>query len=253
MDEARRRRLALIAAIGVGLLAVVAIRRYLQDERHRQLQDLELVDVVAAAQDLPAGTRLDRPMLQSRAIPLVYVHDKTIRLSDLNTLLGQVVQYAVKTGEPLLWTTVGSPHGRGLSGVVLKGERAVTLAVDEMAGVAGMIQPNDHVDILGTFHERTVLLLQNVLVLAAGGMVSDPTRAEGGGYASITVSVSPEAAALLVYGQSQGRLTLLLRHALDVEPLADPTAMTYDPGKFKDRIGQLPARRRAAEPRPEAP
>lgn len=253
MDETRRRRLALIAAIGVGLLAVVAVRRYLQDERHRQLQDLELVDVVTAVQDLPSGTRLDRPMLQSRAIPLVYVHDKAVRLGDLSTLIGQVIQYAVKAGEPLLWTTVGSPHGRGLSGVVLKGERAVTLAVDEMAGVAGMVQPNDHVDILGTFHERTTLLLQNVLVLATGGLVSDPTRAEGGGYTSITVSVSPEAAALLVYGQAQGRLTLLLRHTLDVEPLADPTAMTYDPAKFKDRTGQPPARRRAVEAKPDDP
>lgn len=250
MDEVRRRRLALIAAVGVGLLAVIAVRRYLNEERQRQQQGLELMDVVVAARDIPAGTRLERPMLENKAIPLAYVHAKAVRIGEANTLLGQVVQYAVKAGEPLLWPVVGVPHGRGLSAMVSKGERAVTLAVDEVAGVAGMIQSNDHVDVLGTFNHSTVLLLQNVLVLAAGGSTADPSRAEGGGYSSITVSVPPEAAALLVYGQAQGRLTFLLRNTVDVEHLGDPAVMAYDAARFKDRIGQLAARRRVIEIRP---
>lgn len=252
MDEARRRRLALIAAIGVGLLAVVAVRRYLAEERERQQRGQELVDLVVATQDLPAGTRLERPMLESKATPLVYAHDKAVRLSDLNKLLGHVVQYAVKAGEPLLWATVGAPHGRGLSAIVLKGERAVTLGVDEIAGVAGMVQPNDHVDILGTFNHSTVLLLQNVLVLAAGGPTGDPSRGETIGYSSLTVSVSPEDAALLVYGQTQGRLTFLLRNAADLEPVRDPPALAYESTRFKERIGQLTARRRVIEIKPDS-
>ena len=39
----------------------------------------------------------------------------------------------------------------GFSAQVAGGERAMTISVSDVTGVGGLIQPNDHVDILGTF------------------------------------------------------------------------------------------------------
>jgi len=135
-----------------------------------------------------------------------------------------------------------------LSGKVPMTERALTIAVDEVSGVAGLLTPGDRVDILGTFPVSdkdelvpdaasgeggvgyvTMSLLQNVTLLAVGQVLSDVAmRNEGGqrvGYGSVTASVTIDEAELLTIAQTRGKLTMLLRNRDDVD-VADVTKRT---------------------------
>lgn len=247
----------LIAAIGCGLVAVVLLQLYLQQEKRQQHAGMEMVDVVVAAHDLTEGTRLEQDLLTSKALPSLYVHDKVVRFLDLQKVLGQPLSYPVKAGEPILWATVGREGGGGLSTMIIKGERALTLPVDEVSGLSGLIQPHDHVDVYGTFPvragqssrtgEATIPLLQNVLVLAVGERVGEATSVteETGLLSStVTVSVTPEQASLLVYAQSQGKLVLLLRNTSDLDVSADPVPLTFDQARFHTYVEKMAGEQR---------
>ena len=111
------------------------------------------------------------------------------------------------------------------------GERALTLSVDEISGIAGALKPNDRVDILGIFDiggkNITKILMQNVTILMVG---SNLTRNENkeeleinlaksllqGAYSSITVAVTPEEAEILAFAQEMGKLIFTLRGPTDL-------------------------------------
>ena len=91
-----------------------------------------------------------------------------------------------------------------------------------------MVQPNDHVDVLGTFRfpaaEKgtqmdtvTLTILQNVTVLAVGQQLANQRSAADrrGNYSTITLSVSPKEAEMLVFAQQKGVLTFTLRNNTD--------------------------------------
>jgi len=115
----------------------------------------------------------------------------------------------------------------------------MSVAVDAISGVSGLLRPGDRVDILGTFpigtkdqvvtDEKgeegvgyvTMTMLQNVTLLATGQELSDVTNAEnqqrGNSYATVTLSVTIDEAELLTIAQTRGKMTLLLRNRDDVD------------------------------------
>ena len=113
-------------------------------------------------------------------------------------------------------------------------ERAITIAVDQISGVAGYVSSGDHVDIYATFtipapskggerraDLRTYLLLANVRVLETGVKTGLSRRRAFAGkssaYTSVTLRVKEQDAHILAFSQMQGQLTLALR------PPGDPT------------------------------
>ena len=62
---------------------------------------------------------------------------------------GRVVMVPIPQGNPILFSML-APEGTsaGLSGILPDGKRALTVKVDEVAGVGGFIHPGDHVDVL---------------------------------------------------------------------------------------------------------
>jgi pilus assembly protein CpaB len=120
----------------------------------------------------------------------------------------------------------------GLAPAIALGMRAVSMPVSADAAVAGLIQPGDRVDILGTFalparngvpgelENVTLTVLQDVSVLATGQQLA---KAEFGGrmgrtrsYSTVTFEVTPREAELLVFAQTvEGELTLTLRNPED--------------------------------------
>ncbi|MBI1823070.1 MAG: Flp pilus assembly protein CpaB [Nitrospirae bacterium] len=140
---------------------------------------------------------------------------------------------------------VSGKRDNALSTLLEKGKRALTLGVDEITSVSGLIQPGDHVDILGTFFvgslqkegfslnqgEATVMLQQNVLVLAVGTELhlrKNGNGDENNGYSGLTVAVTPEEAGHLILAQNRGKLMLILRHFGDTEVISDIPRVTYD-------------------------
>ncbi len=155
--------------------------------------------------------------------------------------------------EPIIASKVSAPDQRAsLSTVIEKGKRAVTVAVDDVRGVAGFIFPGDFVDVALTRTDNSMgpqnfseVILQHVKVLAidqmAGQRQEHPTVAK-----AVTVEVDPEQALRILLAANIGKLSLILRQPAEVA-LA-PDAKVTD----RDLFGVDEAQAQAALPAMQA-
>lgn len=232
-----KQKAILIAAILVGILAFGLTHKYLKDERDKLYAGAEKIKTIVAQKDLPAGTVLKMEDLGALSVYKSAVGGQAVLPDELNTILGKKLRYSVRRNDPLLWSSVDIPERMryGLAPMVKTGLRAVSLAIGADAAVSGLVQPNDHVDILGTFtmpsraapgqmETVTLTVLQDVSILATGTRLA---KGEGGyqsafegratSFSSVTLEVTPREAELLVFAQNmKGQLTLTLRNPEDV-------------------------------------
>lgn len=230
-----------IVSVLIGVLAFWLTFHYLRGERARLARieqemyaNAQKIRIVAAAQDLPSGTVIKPADVGSLAVFKNSVGGHAVMPGEQHMLFGRKLLFKVNAREPIFWSHVegGAAGAAGLAPIVKPGMRALSLAVSGAEAVSGMIQPNDRVDILGTFsfpsrdvpgdmETSTLTILQDVTVLAAGQRLAKnqvaPRRAGRSGYSTITVEVTPRESELLVFTQQmKGSLTLALRNSEDV-------------------------------------
>ncbi|MGH1357961.1 MAG: Flp pilus assembly protein CpaB [Burkholderiaceae bacterium] len=222
-----------IAALGFGAIGVAGTHGFIAEqidaEKARLNRAHQSREIVVARKDLPAGTILQPELLATRAVPDRYVSASAVAGDDYEPLMGQVLQVAMRAGEPVLNTAVDLPAA-GFSDRVRHGIRAMTVQVDDVNSVSGMLRPGDRIDLL--FATRSPLaneggldisrpLMQDLPVLATGSSVHDG-KSYGhatDGFTTITVEVTPTQAQKLVLAQRSGRLTALLRNPDDRHPI----------------------------------
>ncbi len=224
----KRFRTALLwaGAIGFGVLGVFGTRGYIADslesERQRLAQAQQTVATVVAKRELAAGDPIDAGSLAVRQMPVKFLPDSAVLADEFEEVLGSRLLVPMTAGQSLLRTSI-TAHEQGFSDQVGHGIRAMTVVVDEVNSVSGMLTPGDRIDLLfstrppdntGEATEVTAPLMQDLLVLATGTKTSrndDPVDA----FATITVEVTPDQAQRLVLAQHSGRLTALLRNPKD--------------------------------------
>ncbi len=125
------------------------------------------------------------------------------------------------TGLPVGATLEKSQQSGIMSGSLSKGHRAITVAVNEVTGVAGFILPTSHVDVvlttlLPSHPDGTItkIILQNVPVLATG-QITGNTEGKPMVAPTVTLDLSPDDAEILVHASHNGNLQLLLRNTTD--------------------------------------
>ena len=110
--------------------------------------------------------------------------------------------------------------------IIPQGHRAVTVSVNEVAGVAGFVAPNNRVDIVLTTttpkyaagEKISKIILQNVTVLATG-QITEQKDGKPVVVPTVTLDLMPEEAERLINAASQGSLQLLLRSVIDTAPV----------------------------------
>jgi pilus assembly protein CpaB len=129
----------------------------------------------------------------------------------------------MERSEVILRPKVTAPGQRASLSVLLdEGQRAVTVRVDDIKGVAGFILPGDRVDVVllrtetsqGNQPENSAdVLLEYVKVLAIDQLLNErsdqPTVATVA--KAVTLQVSPEQAQKLLLAGNVGKLSLVLR------------------------------------------
>jgi pilus assembly protein CpaB len=190
-------------------------------------------EVIVAARDLSAGEVLDPGKMALRSMPRDYLPSGFLTGSQAKAVIGQRLAIGLRRGDPLLSTVVTSRDNQILSNLVRLGWRALTIPVDDMNSMAGLLGAGDVVDLYYSQSQGggAVLtpLLERVEVLAAGEVVASdkavPRRPveSGHGFSTLTILVSPEDAARVVLAQSTGTLTVLLRSPADEGPVAIAT------------------------------
>ncbi len=257
-----KQRVILIVSVVIGLLAALLTGQYLNAkdrEYQSKLQQLtrsyRKIPVIAAKHNLPVGTMLTRDDLGVMDVIESAVRGHVVEEKDSAMLLNHRLQHALEPGAPIYWSDLegGDPFSRGLAADIKNHQRAISIGVGGTAAVSGMVKPNDHVDVLGTFsfpsptkpsemEMVTLTLLQDVLILATGRDTAKnqvgSTDHSSGGYNSVTVEVTPREAEMLVFAeQARGRLVLTLRNPADVEYEKDLPRVDFS--KIQEEIAIL--------------
>ncbi|NLJ62072.1 MAG: Flp pilus assembly protein CpaB [Alcaligenaceae bacterium] len=208
-----------VVFLGAGV-AVWAGYRHLEQQRLllEQKNRPVLIERVVAAQDLPAGTVLHEMHLAVRAFPQQSIPADSVTPEQYTRLLGMVLRGPIKAGDMVLGVHTVAATTEHFSARLANGRRAVTMPVDQINALAGLLRAGDLVDLYVSFdHQRrkvTAPLLQGVLVLAT----DDSTDQQGGtgSYATVTLDLSPEDGAKLVAARQVGMITAMLRNPHDM-------------------------------------
>lgn len=228
---------ALIAAVVAGALLYF----YLGSLEQEKTVEIVYENVLVAAEDIPAYAVITAEMVTVKQVPQGSSHPRAARSAE--EAVGFVTEGLIVSGEEILPEKLKQPGQTesGLSYIVPEGMRAVTVAVDEISGVAGFVQRGDYVDVLayttttyvpdettdGTDETAaetaektqgtTIVAAQNVCVAAVGTTLAAGTDAEDTGtvYSSITLFLTPEDAMRVVQSAKGGVVTIVLRASGD--------------------------------------
>lgn len=221
-----RSMLIWLIALMSGVLAAIAARQHL-DQKVRQLEaaaTVPMVGRIVAAFDLPAGTRIESVHLAIRDYPRALVSSDTLPPDHFQSLVGQQLRLPLRGGDLILPAHTQQPGKAPFSSQLGQGRRAITMPVDAINAVAGLLKPGDLIDLYVSFdYQRrriTAPLLQGVLILATGlNTAMTPEHASPGasGYATVTLDTSPEDAVKLVAARQSGVITSVLRRPDDDE------------------------------------
>lgn len=213
---------ALGIALSIGVVAAIGARVYLSDQMaaiEARGKDRQ-ISLVVAKRDLAKGERLDGDNVAVRHIPANYAQSTAVSPDDFDRLDGQRLAYPVRAGEMILWSLLEAKRPPTFSARLEAGRRAVTVPVDEINSISGMLEPGDLIDLLVTLTYKgkkiTVPLLQRVQVMATGQRaVDDPKSGERREYSTVTLQASQEQASTLVVARDAGKITALLRNPKD--------------------------------------
>jgi len=200
----------------------------------------KMVAITAAARDMPAGTRLQKADLKTVRVPEKDVPKAAIL--DQKMAIDRPLLFPVGANEAIISSKVASAAGaEGLPALIEVGKRAVSVPITDASGVAGMIQPRAHVDVLftkpGSVAEAvTTTLLEDVVVLAMGRTTEVANSSAAAALSTAarpttqaaTLLVTPEQARKLELAKNQGKISLALRNPLDHSSAKDQSATTSD-------------------------
>ncbi|MBQ6925727.1 MAG: Flp pilus assembly protein CpaB [Kiritimatiellae bacterium] len=256
-----KQRIVLIAAVIIGIFAAFLTHQYLR-AKNREVNEAigkikgkyRTVQVVVAARPLPAGSVITMEDIGPFSVVEQQLRHDVVKVENHRDLIGRKTLNRLEKGAPLFWSDIagGAPGSRGLAEDVKPGCRAMSINVSGAAAVSGMVRPNDHIDVIGTFsfpsreHPGelelvTLTIIQDVTVLATGTETAKSALAgssRAGSYNMVTLEVTPREAEMLVFAeQIKGRLSLALRNPSDVHYESELPRVNFE--KIEEEIESL--------------
>jgi pilus assembly protein CpaB len=224
--------LAAVLALGTGLL----LFNYLSSVNNAASRVEAKRAVLVAARAIPAQTVIASDMLGHAVQPASSVEPDAVDPSQMQAVVGTIALVAIPAGGTLTQSRIARPSAVSLTAKVKKGLRAVTIPIDHVKGVAGLINTGDRVDVIAIQAGRADLppmahtILRGISVLAMGMTFQPPTNGspapDAGNQTTATLEVTPQQANLLALADINTVLRLALRspdepvHSLPVEPIS---------------------------------
>ena len=213
--------IVLVGALIFGVLAAVSVSKYLSSA---QAYTKNLNKVAIAKVAIPIGTKIIPEQIMVVQFPKESTPDGTFDSPE--KLTGRVAVNNIAAREPITESRL-APEGSagGLSAVIPEGYRAMTVKVDDAAGISGFIMPGALVDVVVVIDPRegsgmqdpiSKIVLQNIKVLANGQNIDQPEdQREANSVKAVTLQVTPEQAEKLALATTEGKLQLMLRNQID--------------------------------------
>jgi pilus assembly protein CpaB len=231
ISPAKRNGLLIATSIGLGCLSAWAIEQHLSAKEHEleQQSRTEKVIRVVAARDLPRGTVVTLNDFAKDEFPARWVGTDAVALSEVQLVQGKQLNLDLKAGQLLMHVHLIDRAQPALATRLGPDKRAVTIPVDLMSSMSGLLQPGDRVDLFVSFEYKgqrtTAALLQGVEVLATGQqtkMTEEHTAMTEARYSTVTLAASHAEATKLVAARQGGTITAVLSHET-----ADPLTLGH--------------------------
>ena len=216
----KRFLIVMTGALVFGVLAAFSVSRYLSSAQANS----NATKVAVAKVDIPLGTKIIPEQLAEVEFSSNSIPDGAFESSD--KLVGRVAIVNIAAREAITDTKL-APVGTegGLSALIPEGFRAMTVKVDDAAGVSGFIQPGALVDVVVVIDPKensinqdpiSKVVLQNIKVLANAQNIDKPkNEREATTVKAVTLQVTPEQAEKLALASNEGKLQLIMRNSTD--------------------------------------
>lgn len=175
--------------------------------------------VVVAAVSIPFGRTIEAKDLRMMQLPPEAVPEGSF--AKIEDVVGRVSSQSLYAGEVVLTGRVAEHlGGSALAAVLEPGMRAITVRVDDVAGVAGFLLPGNLVDIVsskrsgGQREVESRTILQQIKVLAVD-QIATQERDSPVIVRAVTLAVTPRQAERLFEATQEGKVQLTLRNPLD--------------------------------------
>jgi len=219
-----------VLAVLIAAAAAYALYNYLRGQEQKLTEAVATDRIVIAAVEIPIGTTINMTQVKTADWPKANMPQGAFPATD--QVIGRTSTQTFLPGDAITETKLMPKEGPVgiMTYRIPEGHRAMTVAVDQVAGVAGFINPGNIVDVVliaappGSNQSISKIVLQNVPILAIGQIV-EQKEGNPSVVPTVTVDVTPEDAEKLAIASTQGRLQLVLRRLGDKE-IAKTTGTT---------------------------
>lgn len=204
--------IAIILAVGTGWLTLT----YLSSMKPAQN---EQKPVLIAAQEIQAREKITETMFHTEMRAQNSLEPDA--LGSANQAVGSLAMVTIPAGAQLTSADIGTAVAFALPVRLQPGMRAVSIPVDKVKGVSGMILPGDRVDVIaippGQSNQpppHAVTIFRGVRVLAVGSALENASATPGPDEQSattVTLEVNPKQADELAWADQNANLRLALR------------------------------------------
>ena len=204
--------IAIVLAVGTGWLTLT----YLSSLRPPQNEQRA---VLIATQEIPARSRITAAMFTKEQRPANAVQPDAI--ADPTQAVGSLALITIPNGSQLTASAIGTNVASALPVRLQPGMRAVSIPVDRVKDVSGLIQPGDRVDVIAIPPTKgngpppkAVTIFRAVRVLAVGNALENPSATPSPAEqeaTTVTLEVTPGQADILSWADANSNLRLALR------------------------------------------
>lgn len=220
-----------VAAIALVMLVVNIMRNY-EARIAAATAAPETVTAIIARHDLYQGVTITEEDLYATQVPIDMLEDTVYRSPE--HVIGRIPRERILAQEFVREERLAdADEGIGLNAIIPRGQRAISININDGNALSGHLAPTNYVDVLVTIRDEnerdrrfTRTILEAVYVLAVNsrkgtGRFSEEEQEQQRQTSrrnrpSVTLAVTPEQAMEVAFAAAQGEITLSLRSNIDM-------------------------------------
>jgi pilus assembly protein CpaB len=227
--EDKKQLFILIAAVATGLVAAVLVSNFVQSSITTETNRIA-TQFQKKQQEKDDLYKQEMQALNQKVSEVEQRAQKAVQEAAKNAAVAATANKQARPGE----SAVKEKKFVSLALRTPAGKRAVTLKMDSLGAVGGLVNPGDYVDIISHLNvpardpkvkdkkdSVTAMIFQNIQILAINTNIDQPGTYEEqqrDAGLKVTVAVTPEEASLLAFAEKNGKLELALRSPNEKKP-----------------------------------
>ena len=220
--ENKKQIFVLVAAVAIGLVAAVLVSNFVQTA------------ITTQTENIAGKFKKDQELKDEATRQQIQAFNQRIAEFEQMTRQGEQAVAKVQAAQEAKRIEEIRKKPQPLSLRMPPGKRALTLQIDVLKAVGGLLSPGDYVDIIAQLDipsggakdvnkkdSVTAMIFQNIQVMAINGNVDQPgvyDEQQKNTSLKITLAVAPDEASLLSFAEKNGKIELALRSPNEKKP-----------------------------------